>query len=137
MLMWREDLSVGHPDIDNDHQRLIAIINDFQNTVSKWPPERVIHEALIGLHDYAVQHFQREEAIQAACSFPFAKEHREEHADLLATVDAEARSLFVQKTKPITAEALQFVTDLLKRWLIEHIIKSDLKMRDYLKNLPK
>ena len=131
MLVWREDLSVGHPDIDNDHKRLIAIINDFQNTVTKWPAERVIHEALIGLHDYSVQHFQREEAIQAACSFPFAVEHQREHAELLATVTAEARSLFVQKTKPITAETLQFITDLLKRWLIEHIIKSDLRMREY------
>jgi hemerythrin len=131
MLVWRDDLSVGHPDIDNDHKRLIAIINDFQNTISKWPPERVIHEALIGLHDYSLQHFQREEAIQAACAYPFAAEHAKEHAELLAAVTAEARSLFVQKTKPITAESLQFITDLLKHWLINHIIKSDLRMRDY------
>jgi len=133
ILVWRDDLSVGHPEIDNDHRRLIAIINDFQNTVAKWPAESVIQEALLGLESYARWHFEREEAIQAACDFPFLDDHRRQHAELLNTVADEIKALFVDKSRPITAATVQMVAELLKHWLIDHIIKSDLLIRDYLK----
>ena len=29
MLHWTDDLAVGHPTIDNDHKKLIEIINTF------------------------------------------------------------------------------------------------------------
>ena len=133
MLVWREDLSVGHPDIDNDHKRLIAIINDFQNTAAKWPPESVLNESLYSLYDYARLHFEREEAIQTACGFPYAEEHKKEHAALLCTVTNEVDCLFVSKTKPVTTASIQLVSELLQHWLIDHIIKNDLKMREYVK----
>jgi len=135
MLVWRDDLSIGHPVIDNDHKRLIAIINDFQNTVTKWPAESVLNEALYGLYDYARQHFEREEAIQAACGFPYAEEHKKEHSDLLRTVTNEVDCLFISKTKPVTTASIQFVSELLQHWLIEHIIKSDRRMREYVRKL--
>ncbi len=136
MLQWREELSVGHPDIDNDHKVLISIINDFEKTVDNWPGEKVIHEVLIKLHDYAGQHFSREEDIQVNHHYPFREEHKREHNILLAQVVDRANRYFIKKTEPITKEALQGVAEFLKHWLVDHIIKSDLRMRRFVAPRP-
>jgi hemerythrin-like metal-binding protein len=131
MLVWREELSVGHPEIDGDHKVLIGIINDFENTVDRWDGDKVVHEVLIKLHDYAMQHFTAEEAIQVANHYPLREEHKREHRVLLAQVVDRANRFFIKKTEPVTKEALQGVAEFLKRWLVDHIIKSDLRMRRY------
>ncbi len=72
VLLWRDEMGVGQPDIDGDHRQLIAIINDFQAMALRLPEDRALHETLIGLHDYAAYHFSREESIQRACHQQFS-----------------------------------------------------------------
>lgn len=131
MLVWREELSVGNEQIDADHKYLIAIINDFEATVQQWPEEKVIHGVLIKLHDYALAHFEREQVIQQDNHYPFREEHKREHRMLLAQVVDMATKYFIKKTEPVTKDALDGVAEFLKHWLIDHIIKSDLRMRPY------
>jgi len=132
MLTWREELAIGHAEIDDDHKRLIALINDFESLVAKWPGERALHEVLIGLHDYARSHFHREEAVQLACGYPHYAAHKAEHEALLKEVTAMARRYFVDRTAPVTQQSLGEASNLLKHWLVDHIIKSDLRIRQYL-----
>ncbi|MDO8607964.1 MAG: hemerythrin family protein [Phaeospirillum sp.] len=135
-LLWREEMCVGQVDIDGDHRQLIAIINDFENMAQRLPGDRTLHETLIGLHDYAAIHFDREEAIQAACHYPFHAPHKQQHQELLASIKAMARRYFIDRTDPVTKESLAEVSRFLRHWLVDHIIKSDLRMREHLKNLP-
>lgn len=136
VVVWRAEMGVGQPDIDGDHRQLIAIINDFENMAKQLPEGRVLHETLIGLHDYAAIHFGREEAIQAACGYPFRGSHMQEHQELLHQINAMARRYFVDRTMPITKETLGEAAGFLRHWLVDHIIRSDLRMRDYLGKLP-
>lgn len=136
MLVWRDELSIGHPDIDDDHRRLLAIINDFENLAEKLPDDRVLHETLINLHDYALLHFGREEAIQIACRFPFTDAHRAEHRTLLQHVTDMARRYFIDKTEPVTRTTTAAMAEFLKHWLVDHIIRSDRRMREYLAQRP-
>jgi hemerythrin len=132
MLTWREELAVGHPEIDADHKRLIALINDFEAMIAKGSNERTLHEVLIGLHDYARSHFQREEAVQIACRYPHYAGHKAEHQALLDDVTAMARRYFIDRSAPITRDSLDEASALLRHWLVDHIVKSDLRIRQYL-----
>ncbi len=134
--MWREEMSVGQPDIDGDHRQLIAIINDFENMAQRLPESRALHETLIGLHDYAAIHFGREEAIQRACRYPLHESHKREHQELLSQINAMARRYFIDRTEPVTKASLREAAGFLRHWLVDHIIKNDLRMREYLGNLP-
>ncbi|MBV5325237.1 MAG: hemerythrin, partial [Rhodospirillaceae bacterium] len=70
------------------------------------PGDRVLHETLLGLHDYAAMHFQREEVLQRACAYPLHEAHKLEHQQLLAEIKAMARSYFIDKTKQVSKETL-------------------------------
>lgn len=135
-LRWREELGVGQADIDGDHRQLIAIINDFENMARRLPGDRALHETLIGLHDYAALHFEREETVQLACHYPFHAEHKREHQELLAQIRAMAQRYFIDRTEPVTKASLGDVALFLRHWLVNHIIESDLRMRGYLSRLP-
>jgi len=135
MLTWREELTVGHPDIDNDHRRLIAIINDFERLSTLIPKERALHEVLISLYDYAASHFAREEEIQRAGNYPFQEAHKAAHRDLLHDITEMATRYFIKKTEPITKESLDVAAGFLRSWLLDHIIKDDLRMRGYVHNV--
>ncbi len=135
-LLWREEMSVGQADIDGDHRQLIAIVNDFMNMAKRLPGDRALHETLIGLHDYAALHFEREEAIQRACHYPFHEEHKHQHQVLLAEIQAMARRYFIDRTAPVTKASLEETAQFLRHWLVDHIIKSDLRMRDHIAKLP-
>ena len=135
-LLWREEMAVGQADIDGDHRQLIAIINDFMNMARRLPGDRVLHETLLSLHDYAAMHFQREEAIQLACHFPLHEAHKREHQALLGQIRTMARSYFIDKTREVTRESLGETAQFLRHWLVDHIIKSDCPMREHLHKLP-
>ena len=135
-LLWREEMSVGQADIDGDHRQLIAIINDFVNMAQRLPGNRVLHETLLGLHDYTAMHFEREEAIQLACHFPLYGAHQREHQELLGQIKTMARAYFIDKTREVNKESLDETAQFLRHWLVDHIIKSDLLMREHLHKLP-
>lgn len=136
VLLWRDEMGVGQADIDGDHRQLVAIINDFENIARRLPEDRALHETLIGLHDYAAYHFAREEAIQQACGYPHLESHRQEHKELLGEINAMARRYFVDRTEKVTKASLSEAARFLRHWLVDHIIRSDLRMRESLGNLP-
>jgi hemerythrin len=131
MLELTEDLRIGHPVIDADHQRLIEIINEFLEHSKTVDNAKVLHETLKSLLAYGRDHFAREERIQRDCLYPFQSGHIHEHASLLDQVRDIARTYFVAKTRPLTADSVVEVNELLKAWLIGHVKKFDTGMRDW------
>jgi hemerythrin-like metal-binding protein len=133
MIEWREEMSVGHPAIDDDHKRLIAIINDFERAAQERASIQTLHDTLLRLQDYANEHFSREEAVQRDCQFPFYAEHKREHDQLLMQVTEFARIYFIKRTRPITAETIAAMARFLHDWFADHTIRADLKMRRYVR----
>ncbi|KIL99148.1 Chemotaxis regulator - transmits chemoreceptor signals to flagelllar motor components CheY [Paramagnetospirillum magnetotacticum MS-1] len=130
MLELTDDLRIGHPVIDADHQRLIEIINEFLEHSNEVNPQ-ILHETLKSLLAYGREHFAREEGIQRQCLYPYQQGHSNEHKSLLDQVREIARAYFVAKTKPLNATSVQDVNELLKAWLIGHVKKFDTSMRDW------
>ena len=131
MITLTEDLRIGHPNIDQDHQRLVGIINEFLEQANAGDNSRIMHETLKSLLVYSREHFQREEKIQRECMYPYAPMHMEEHKRLISQVEDMARTYFIVKATPIDGTAIKEMNDLLKVWLVDHIKKFDTNMRDW------
>ncbi|GAA0580342.1 hemerythrin family protein [Caenispirillum bisanense] len=132
-LIWRDQMAVGHPVIDDDHRALIAIINDFEAEAERGAGVEALSTTLRRLHAYARDHFAREEAVQARIGFPFHDAHAQEHRRLLAVVEEKARGWFVTRTEPVTEQSLEEMAAMLRRWLVDHILRQDAGMRPYIK----
>jgi len=130
-IQWREQMSVGITEVDADHQHLIGIINEFEGAARRGAgqvDEGNMRAILGKLQRYTRDHFAREEKMQEAAGYDGLAENRSQHGALLARL----HTLVVQYTEGklgATTEATEVVTSFLNRWLVDHILKTDLKMR--------
>jgi hemerythrin-like metal-binding protein len=129
-IQWRETMSVDRGPIDRDHRHLIGIINEFEGVAAQPAALRQMLGLLDKLDEYARQHFSREEEFQRSVSYPLHENHYLEHQRLVHEL-ARIRSEFeaVQDGRIVAAHAR--LAGLLRRWLVNHVVKLDLGMRPY------
>ncbi len=133
-IVWREQMSVGIKSIDEDHQRLIALVNQFADIIRQGggglggQSEGAVRTLLGRLQAYTNEHFAREERIQDQANYPGLKENRTHHAALIVELNRkiERYAAGAKAEKQLTGEEL---SAFLNSWLVEHIIKVDLKMK--------
>lgn len=67
-IVWQEDYTAANGIIDQQHQRLVALINDLYEGIRSGtlPPMSAV---LRNLEDYTRDHFATEEAILLECGF--------------------------------------------------------------------
>jgi hemerythrin len=125
-------MSVDGGLIDADHRHLIDIVNSFNHHRSNGRtalPCAV--DCLYALKFYAEAHFAREERLQLLVSFPQHQLQHDEHEELMASLKA----MIWRAERALTAEdAVGLVEELavlLRRWLLNHIITHDLRMKPY------
>lgn len=129
-LQWREQLSVGNDLIDADHKYLIEIINLAEQGL-KGHDRVTLGGALDNLDRYSKMHFAREEAIATAAGYPKAEHLHTSHEALITTL-AQIKE---QIGDVWEASAAEHFSAFLRSWLIDHVIKEDLLMRPFLKEL--
>jgi hemerythrin-like metal-binding protein len=127
-ILWTKDLSVGIKKIDDQHKKFILILNSVGSLKTK-PPEEKLTFILNDLIDYARYHFETEEIYFDKYNYPFADEHKLQHAELLQN----ALSLYDKhkNRKDITKELFVFLKD----WLEEHLAKHDQKYAKFFKEI--
>ncbi|GEM_PF-2322254 len=126
-----EDLRIGHPIIDTDHQRLFDIINNFNTLSVSLSNETRMHETLKALYRYGEEHFQREQKIQIDCGYPYCSTHAAEHKKLSDEIAGIATDFFIKKSKPLDRDAIKFLNQFLEDWIIRHVKKVDMTMEHY------
>ncbi|GAB3454558.1 bacteriohemerythrin [Insolitispirillum peregrinum] len=130
LLVWRDQLSVGAPEIDKDHKQLIEFVNQLNDAVTEAQSEKVVGKILLELIEYTRDHFSREEKVMAAAGYPDLDRHRKIHLALTNKVLTFAQSYLRTPTDQVKRELIDFLAS----WLIEHIIKEDRKLGAYLQN---
>lgn len=134
-IFWRPQLKIGNEEIDSDHRYLILLINTAE-LVLRFPENpKHVEAALDELHRYAEHHFEREERIQIAWGYRHLDDHKNEHRKLLEALDAligRVKLALADPTSgPETVKAQsQEITGFLRKWLIDHVLKSDMQMAD-------
>ncbi|NLD38667.1 MAG: hemerythrin family protein [Desulfatiglans sp.] len=126
LINWEESLSVKVSEIDNQHKKLVGLINTLHDAMK----ERKANEALGGIIDelvnYALNHFQTEERYFDKFGYLKATAHKKEHKDFINRV-AAFKDDFARNRIMLSMEIMEF----LKGWLINHIKKVDMAYSDF------
>jgi hemerythrin-like metal-binding protein len=78
-LDWNEGMSVGIPEIDANHQRFIALINELDRSHSERIKTTEIHKRLQLVIDDTKLHFENEEKFFQEWRYPNADVHASSH----------------------------------------------------------
>lgn len=132
---WNNSYSVGYAYIDNQHKKLVHIVNTFYDALKhgERQGQDIPYRILNNLVSYAEEHFMDEEMAmdQAGCPEDMVAEHRKIHEELVAAI--------FEVTQKVTSEssdkALADVGELLRKWLLEHILNDDMRYAPYVSRL--
>ena len=129
-IAWKNYLSVGHERIDEQHKKLVGIINDFFDSVQRGADENTLPGIVEDLLKYAGYHFEYEEEMMRTAEYPELEKHRKEHIDLTEKVVAYKQRL-EEGDNIISAQLLDFLKD----WLLNHLMVSDKDYAPYVQSL--
>ncbi|MBT5265720.1 MAG: hemerythrin family protein [Rhodospirillaceae bacterium] len=125
MVTWTEELSVGIDELDDDHKRLIEIINRLETVSGDAEDPEGLRQCIYSLMRYAEYHFAREEKVMAACAYAGLSGHEDEHLAFTLKIREVARRFEVDPEAARVHIAGQLIA-FLNSWLIEHIMVNDM-----------
>ncbi len=120
LFAWTDDLNVGSKFIDDDHKKLVNLVNDFHDAMQQGRANDVIGKVLHNLALYTKEHFRREEAEMQRIQYPRYLAHKQEHEKLLKDVD-DLHTGFVSGKTMLSVKVSKFLRD----WLLLHIKQTD------------
>lgn len=122
-IQWDVNFFTGLPEVDEQHNRLIALTNRLSETPADAPEH--LEQAFAELRDYIAKHFSLEERLmeEAGIDADHFRYHKNAHALFVARV----AELWASRNKDAEA-SLQEMLDFLKTWILQHILQTDCKM---------
>lgn len=119
-ITWTDELSVEIGEIDEQHKKLINMINDLSYAMSKGKGKDVVEAILSGLADYTLEHFASEEEYFTRFGYPGSLTHKREHNEFVAKI-GQFQSDYKSGKITMSLEIMKFLKD----WLQNHIMASD------------
>ncbi len=124
---WSPALSVGHPEIDKEHQQLFALVDRIDRADLS---ESLLSEAIGQLEHYTKTHFAREEALMMRAGYPHLEAHMAKHALFVEWLSAIKHAY--QRSAESPFEIGETVNRFLGEWLVDHVQTEDMRYRDYI-----
>lgn len=122
IIKWKTEYALGIEKVDNQHMRLIALINRLVDSYQEDRGRDTIETIFQGLMDYCSYHFVVEEMVMRNHSYGEYVSHKTRHDN------------FINKIKYFKADyskgnsvVLVKTVDYLNDWLIDHIVIEDRK----------
>lgn len=123
---WDENLSVKISSIDDQHKKLVEMINVFYQNIKDNSGNDQISKLVRGMKDYTRQHFSTEENYMRKFNYPDYDGHKREH-DMFVTKVSELEDKLNQGKMVLSFE----ITKFLKEWVKNHIQGTDKKYSDF------
>jgi hemerythrin-like metal-binding protein len=121
-ITWRDSYSVKVPSIDEQHQKLVGLINHLYNKFYEGLEKDDLDNLFGELEQYAVYHFDYEERFMKLYGYKDFKKHQEEHESFREKIAEYKKSLDPNNTSYIID-----LVNFLKDWLLKHIMGTDRK----------
>ncbi|MEI6437778.1 MAG: bacteriohemerythrin [Candidatus Omnitrophota bacterium] len=125
---WKAEYNVNVKMIDDQHHRLVELLNQLHTFINEGAPEEKSWGRLVKeLFDYTLYHFKEEEALMRRHSFDDCQEHMAEHAFFVTRIKSAQDG--------VEADDLNVMADLqyfLTVWLQNHILIVDHKLCAFL-----
>lgn len=125
LIKWSEDLSVGVRELDDEHKKLISLLNQLYTGMKNKEVNGVLKPILDDLVKYTVSHFAHEERFFKQYNYPKAIEHIKEHENFKKEVGVFMNEFQTGKLT-LSGHMLTFLSD----WVTNHIKKQD---KEYIK----
>jgi len=116
ILFNQEQHLLGMSEMDNTHLDFIQQVNALENKKGD-----ALCQCFAELLQHTIDHFEREDQLMQACSFPQIAEHREEHRKVLAEMQRFCGQL--KQGKSMFARA--FIRERLPGWFDLHLSTMD------------
>ena len=118
-LVWQDDLNTGIQVIDDQHRRIVDMINLLHQAQARDGSRAEVGAVLNELVDYTLSHFAFEEALLEEAGYEFTRPHKRVHEIFTARVSDY--NLRFRAGEDITEELI----GMLSRWLFNHIRSDD------------
>jgi len=128
LMTWTDKLSVGVGVLDDDHKRLVGMLNELYDAMQAGHGRDSLGRILDGLVHYTKVHFGREEKFFAQTTYPAAIAHKQQHDALTRQVMDVQQKYASGATATLSLDVMHF----LRNWLVQHIQGSDQKYRAHL-----
>ena len=117
---WKPFYGVGDASLDDEHKRLLAIIDELHTAIHTGNQKEEVQTVLDELTHYTMTHFDHEEHVMRGCGYPRFDAHKLMHDEM------RRRTMELRTTPDAIAakDLLQFV----KNWWVRHIQNQD---KDY------
>lgn len=126
-ISWESTYSVGSPEIDAEHKRIIEVINLLLADVDTSVRSETMSEVLTMLTMYSVEHFRSEEGLLERLEYADLQQQKEEHRQYRRKVVALCQAT-MDHNESAPRELVEFIRD----WWMQHILVSDAKYRTLL-----
>lgn len=128
---WRESLSVGIEEIDDQHRELLSHFDRLLRACETGQGIVELRRLLGFLDEYVIKHFGDEERIQRQHLYPGYAPHKLEHDSFVARLKALKDEI---GREGVALHHVVETNHLLLRWLVHHISTVDVELGRFLKN---
>ncbi len=129
-ITWVDEMSVGIPEIDEDHKHFISLMNELNRSITQGNAPTEIKQRLQVIIDDAVQHFAHEERLFKEWQYPDVSSHAKIHAHTLKELNAIMGEFVPYGLDSAWVEAGTRI----KSILINHILTEDMKYAEFYRN---
>jgi methyl-accepting chemotaxis protein len=129
LISWDDSIRFDIDTIDQQHHRLVDLINTLYGAMRKRAGKSVLGPILDELSQYTVQHFKEEERLMAEAGYAELDGHQRVHEKLVAQV-LDFKQQFEAGSATVTLDLMNFLSD----WLVNHIKGVDRKYVSTLKS---
>lgn len=126
VLTWMEAYSVKVRSIDEQHKRLVCLINDLHDGMKGGTGKQAVGRTLTSLIDYTTTHFGAEEALMRAFGYSEYEKHKALHDGFVGQI-VDAHRRYAAGDPSLSKD----VGELLMDWLINHIQIVDRAYSDF------
>ena len=127
MVTWSESLSLGDPEIDEQHRTLIGLLNELYASMLAGTARSRLTLLISDLTAYTRLHFQNEERYFELFGYPELAEHAQEHKELIEKLGALG-ARHAEGEEDLSVEFLLFMGN----WVIEHVMLTDMRYKTFL-----
>ena len=130
---WTEKLTVGIDTIDSQHRELFKRINNLVQAIKEHRCKNEIDGTIKFLDDYARVHFAEEEKRMQETAYPGLEEQQQEHIRYLQALNELKEQASLPRVQGSSYDLSATTNQVIVDWIVDHIIKVDMKFGEYLK----
>lgn len=120
LIDWSDSLSVKNVELDEQHKKIICIINDLHYALLKKKGNEILDDILEELVDYAKLHFSAEEKLFEKLDYPGAEAHIAQHCEFVNKVLSFKWDLERGKVT-LSIDVMEYLVS----WFLGHIQRVD------------